>query len=137
MKRLMCVMMLTLVGCVSVNREPVNRYGDWNEKRKNLTAIDQVHIGMDDTQVRELMKDKLVIGYHRVGMSAAEELTLPQPYKTTRLVTDSGTYDIHFYITKIHKADGIISQEELTPVIFLEHKLVGIGSEALEGLGVN
>lgn len=129
-------LVLLCAGCASSGGDRLDPYAKYSEKRQELTAIDRVRVGMEQARVRELMNDHLVIGYEKNGTGTFEAIKVAQPYQTSRQVTDTGIYDIHFYVTKIHKADGIISQEELTPLIFQERKLVGIGYEVLDNLGV-
>lgn len=124
-----------LSGCVSVGRDRPGIDGLHAGRRQPLTAISRVRTGMELAQVRDLMRDRLVTGYRRADDGGYEAVEAAQPYQSTRRVTDTGTYDIYFYFTQVYKADGMVSQEELTPLIFRDQKLVGIGYESLENIG--
>jgi hypothetical protein len=128
-------MLVFLSGCVSVGRDRPGMDGLNAARRQPLTAISRVRTGMDLAQVSDLMRDRLVTGYRRAGDGVYEAVETAQPYQSTRRATDTGTYEIYFYFTQVYRADGMVSQEELTPLIFLDQKLVGIGYESLENIG--
>jgi len=123
------------LGCVTLE-------GDLALKRsslvteKSLTNIAKVKVGMPTETVEVVMGKDLVVGYsvnseYDGGYEPIKEV---QPYKTEIVTADERTYRCDYYITKIFKADGMVSEEELTPVIFRNDRVTGIGWEEKRSL---
>ena len=49
------------------------------------------------------------------------------PYKTEILVDKNKTYEVLFYFSNIIKDDSKITDDELTPIVFFEGKVIGYG----------
>ena len=70
------------------------------------------------------MGQELVIGYEFQSPDY-KPLTIPNPYKSEAI---KGTdYFIEYYIEAIRQPDGIVSDNELMPLIFKNGKLIGRG----------
>jgi hypothetical protein len=53
---------------------------------------------------------------------------ITNPYRSEILKgKDGGIYEVLFYYTDIKKQDGAITDDELTPLVFKENKLIGWG----------
>ena len=80
---------------------------------------------MTSTQVHQIMGTQLVIGYqfHSPGYIP---LSVPNPYKI-KFDNIAAGYVIEFYIEAIRQPDGIVSDNELMPLIFKNGKLIGRG----------
>ncbi len=75
-------------------------------------------------QVHQIMGQELVIGY-KDQTPGYKPLTIPNPYKSE---TVKGTgYFIEYYIEAIRQPDGVVSDNELMPLVFKESKLIGRG----------
>ena len=122
------VIMLMCCGCVSMNVDEDSGTG-LNYRQSELTKIKQINIGMDTTKVASLMGDSLVIGYEKNPDLAGSfiPVRISQPYKSEMVTLPGGVYEIQYYVTRVYKSDGIISEEELTPLIFENGFLVGKG----------
>ncbi len=75
-------------------------------------------------QVHKIMGTELVIGY-TYQTPDYKPLTIPNPYKS-EAIKDTG-YLIEYYIEAIRQPDGIVSDNELMPLIFKDGKLIGRG----------
>ena len=54
-------------------------------------------------------------------------IPVKNPYREEILEGDGTTYRVAYYFTHIKKSDGIVADDELTPLIFQEGVLVGKG----------
>ena len=102
------------------------------EQPKKLTAIDEIRLGMSLDDVTRKMGEKVVIGYQLSPESNSfEEITIPNPYKKETLSMNNQNYEVFYYFTSVQKADNLVADDELTPLIFQEEKLVGKGWDSL------
>jgi len=118
---------LTLSGCVT---SPVYNPMQVNMQQEillNESGFKAIREGMTMDQVHGVMGDKLVIGYalESPQSSGYKPLTIPNPYKNEAV---KGTnYLIEYYIEAIRQPDGIVSDNELMPLIYKDGKLIGRG----------
>jgi hypothetical protein len=90
----------------------------------NESALKEVKEGMTMDQVHQIMGQELIIGYTQQSDSY-KPLTIPNPYKTGPI---KGTGCIvEYYIESIRQADGVVSDDELMPLVFKDGKLLGRG----------
>jgi hypothetical protein len=90
----------------------------------NENGFKAVQEGMSRDQVHKIMGQELVIGYS-LQETNYKPLTVPNPYKSESI---NGTdYAIEYYIESIRQPDGVVSDNELMPLVFKEDKLVGRG----------
>ncbi len=59
------------------------------------------------------------------------KLTVTNPYRSENLTGASGDYQVIYYVTSVELDDDIISDNELTPFVFYENKLIGWGWDYL------
>ena len=80
------------------------------------------------------MGEKTTIGYERPdpASSAYHPVTVSNPYHKEFLRGADKTYDVFYYFSHIQRADGIISSDELTPLVFEKDILIGKGWDFLE-----
>jgi len=90
----------------------------------NESGLKAVQDGMTLDQVHHVMGHELLIGYESQS-SGYKPLTVPNPYKTEGLKNTG--YLIEYYIQAIRQPDGIVSDDELMPLIFKNGKLIGRG----------
>lgn len=101
-----------LSGCVVAigNDGDRSRDGNWQEKeRDNRTAIEQLQAGMTYGQVRDWMP-------HQADFSESFQ-------------ADDIHYQVLFYRTQRVEADGVVTRDETTPLIFADNFLIGWGEQ--------
>lgn len=112
-----------LAGCVS---NPVYNapQAPAPEVTLNDSGFKAIQEGMTMTQVHQAMGAALTIGYEFKG-TAYQPVTVPNPYRTEAV---KGTdYVIEYYIEAVRQPDGVVSDDELMPLVFKDGKLVGRG----------
>ncbi len=104
--------------------------------QKSLTNIERVQKGMTYEDVKNMMDNQVNIGYQLSASagSVPEIISVKNPYRRENLNHNGKTYEIFYYFTAIKSADGIITDDELTPLIFLNNKLIGQGQDFLFNL---
>ncbi|MEI7998432.1 MAG: hypothetical protein WCH62_02880 [Candidatus Omnitrophota bacterium] len=114
----------------------------------NESSFAQVEIGMKQTQVHQIMGDTIIIGYayqkplsdEAVVLKASfgdyKPLTIANPYKTEEIKTQNGQYAVEYYASSSRQSDGILSNDELMPLIFHEGILVAKGWDYLKSLSI-
>jgi hypothetical protein len=115
---LICLLAVLSAGC---SANPYVPFRD--ENRANLVKLD---LGMTKAQATQTMGDKTVNG--RYG-------TYSNPYKREIITTPTGeTYDVLYYYTEQTSVRRMRTSWEqgVTPVIFKDDKIVGIGWNYLE-----
>ena len=111
----------------------------------NESSLAQIKLGMTQDQVHKIMGNSIVIGYvyqKPLPQDAAlplehsnyKPLTINNPYKVEDIKMKQAAYTIEYYVSKINQSDGIISDDELTPLVFNQGILVGKGSDYLKTL---
>ena len=119
---------LFLAGCVSVsNIEEVSN------PRAPMTKIKQVRVGMTAPEVAGLMGQELRIGYQvkEQDSGSYEALIIKNPSRSEVINAASGKYTVEYYFTQVNKADNIIAEDELTPLVFQDGKLIAKGWDPL------
>jgi len=131
-----CLLCVVLAGCITVTSEPDINVREWTHPSKGLTNIRQVQLGMTDREVASLMGDQVVIGYQASDSlsGAYEAIPIKSPYRDEVLSGKYTTYKIIYYYTHVQSPDGIIADDELTPLVFKEGKLIGKGRDFLFAL---
>jgi hypothetical protein len=124
MRLVLTFLLMTLAGCATTPvYNPMTDTGP-RELWLNQKGLNSVQEGMTQDQVHDIMGQQLAIGYY-AQTSDYKPLTIPNPYKAE---TIKGTaYVIEYYVDSIRQPDGVISDNELTPLVFKDGKLVGRG----------
>lgn len=130
--RIVLLCSVFLSGCVTVQTVPEGGI------RKDIPSgrIGSVRVGMTSREVAAVMGEKTTIGYERPdSVSAAyHAITVNNPYHKEFLKSGDKTYDVFYYFSHIQRADGIISSDELTPLVFEKDVLIGKGWDFLNKL---
>ncbi len=134
-KGLLGILLLCLSGCVTVSPDQgFDRPRGPAQKRaggqKALTPVDRVYVGMAYQEVTGIMGDRLMVGYETVN-GQAKRIFLKSPYRVETLKDGPKRYQVLYYYTDVHKADGIVDEEELTPLVFEDNRLIGKGRDFL------
>jgi len=90
----------------------------------NESGFKALQDGMGLDQVHQIMGQELVIGYE-FQAPGYKPLTVPNPYKS-QVIKATG-YVIEYYIEAIRQPDGVVSDNELLPLVFKNGKLIGRG----------
>ena len=86
----------------------------------NEAAFRQVTLGMTPDEVHRIMGDKLIIGYsyQDLGSPGEKPITMANPYKTAVVKTSKGECTAEYYVNAVHHPDGVVSDDELLPLVF-------------------
>jgi len=115
---------LSLTGCATTPVYNPMQMANQVELLLNENGLKAVHEGQTIEQVHQIMGTELVIGY-QFQVPGYKPLTISNPYKTE---TIKGTgYFIEYYIEAIRQPDGIVSDNELMPLIFKNGDLIARG----------
>ncbi len=125
---------LLISGCVSVTTLPDRTFSSATKtgltaQDRPLTRIDSVRAGMTHSDAAAVMGEKVTIGYEQSDafQGAYIPLTIIHPYRKEFFQRQNKTYDVFYYFTRINQADGVVSEDELTPLVFEKDVLVGKG----------
>ncbi len=127
-----CILSLILAGCVSMSEKSIPA-DPVLLKKSSLTKIDMVKVGMAYKEVLAIMDSSVKVGYQQSdqGSMVFEPINLKQPTRAEILTGQGKNYEVLYYFTDINKADGMIVDDELTPLIFQDQKLIGKGWDFL------
>ena len=121
MKRIFFIVMCCLfaAGCATLGSGPL----------KNLTRIEQVQLGMSRDEIKGILGDQVVIGYEITDLKqgSTKPIVIPNPQRSETITQGTKTYEIIYYFTHIVRADGSITDDELTPLTLEDGRLVGKG----------
>ena len=88
----------------------------------NKEKLNELEIGMNENVVLMMMESKTF-------KIESAPFTIENPFKTEIYSNDVDVYKILYFYTDLVKRDGFITDEELTPVIFKNNKLMGWGRD--------
>jgi hypothetical protein len=130
------VMVLFLAGCASTPEYQPLHASTSQILLLNESSLKNVSEGMTLADVHKAMGQEIVIGYSATPSPSTDykPLTIPNPYKVEELTTTAGNYQVEYYITSIHQSDGVVSDNELIPMVFKDGRLVGRGWPYLNSL---
>ncbi len=114
---------LILSGCASAPTYNPMQATLKQEILLNESGFKALQDGMTRDQVHQIMGEALVVGY-KFQVPDYKPLTVANPYKTQAVSTD---YLIEYYVEAIRQPDGVISDDELMPLVYKDGKLVGRG----------
>ena len=88
----------------------------------NKEKLNELEIGMNENVVLMMMGPKTI-------KIENAPFTIENPFKTEIYSNDVDVYKILYFYTDLVKSDGFITDEELTPIIFKNNKLIGWGRD--------
>ena len=133
---LIAIICLVVSGCVTFEERDL-----YNENviasgktARRFISLRQVHKGMTRKEVASILGNKIVTGYELVDPAVGQykPITTKNPYRTEKVNKGAFSYNIDYYIEKINVQDGIVSDDELVPLVFRDDKLVGKGWDFLK-----
>ena len=93
----------------------------------NKERLNELEIGMSKDEVLIIMGTK--------GFSiGSAPFTIENPFRIEVQSSGKNIYRVLYYYTDLAKADGIITDDELTPVILRNNRLVGWGRDVWDRL---
>ena len=114
-KSLIVLICLALVGCASMS-------GVRTMNRENLLKLS---IGMSKQEALNVMGTR--------SFATLEEGRINNPYRSEILSNKEGkVFEVLYYYTDVKKADDAITDDELTPLIFDNGRLIGWGWSFLQ-----
>ncbi|MBF0490330.1 MAG: DUF3192 domain-containing protein [Candidatus Omnitrophica bacterium] len=148
MNRLILLFLLAVVsgGCAAGMYNPVTASTSSQTFLMNEASFAQVKVGMAQDKVEQIMGGSIVIGYAyqkpltdeaAIAKAVSEDykpLTIANPYKTEDIKTKEGSYHVEYYISSIRQSDGVVSDDELVPLVFREGILVARGWDYVRSL---
>ena len=117
------ILALFLSGCVSFSAPEKSKL----EVKRSFLSTDQLTIGMTQQGADNILGKEIRIGYksNKDLSQNPEPIFIKNPFRAEILKIKNRTYDVFFYLTAIKKDDGVVSDDELTPLIFENNRLVG------------
>jgi len=110
------LLIVSLIGCAASNEQL---------RTKNRENLLRLSLGMKKFEVLQIMGTQTVN-------------TINNPYKVeTPRGKDDQLYEVLFYHTELKNKDGIITDNELTPIVFRDNGLIGWGWAFLSGIVPN
>ena len=102
----MLVIVIILAGCAA---------SDEYVRTKNRENLLRLSVGMKKFEVLQIM-----------GTQTFDTINNPYKVETPR-GKEGQLYEVFFYHTDIKNNDGLITDAELTPIVFFENQLIGWG----------
>lgn len=97
----------------------------------SVEVIRKLMPGISREEALALIGRTVKTGYELKEGSVSEyqPVTMNNPSRSQKITKGNNTYEVDYYLTYIHKADGVVSDDELTPLVFQDNKLIGKGWE--------
>ncbi len=103
-----------------------------------MIDIHTIQVGMSHQEVKKILGDKVVTGYEIANpavpaggssdqLSQSKPITLKNPFRVEIYRTDDKVCEVAFYFTTLKQQDGVITDDELTPLVFANDRLIGRG----------
>lgn len=122
MKRIayLFVMLLLMSGCATPLHQKIA------PNRENLLKLS---IGISKEETIKIMGTKAFSTYSQGNvLGIPSYLTITNPYRSEILQgKDNKTFEVIYYVTDVKNDDNAITDDELTPLIFDNSKLIGWG----------
>ena len=131
-KKIILFIGLLVAGCVSSTPKGTASIPNAPTTLLN-TPIDQIQLGMTYQQLANFIKSSVIVGYQKspTDPSVFEPLIFKNPLKAEVVKNDDKEYEVFYYLGEMKKADSMITDDELIPVIFQNGYVVGKGWDFL------
>jgi hypothetical protein len=123
-KTLALVAVALLVGCSTMMLDPLEQL-----RTENKSKVEKLAVGMTRMEVESVMGNaRAGGGLPEVPFGRVQYLAAQNPMREEALTgTDGSNYLVLFYYTDLRERDDRITDDELTPVVFCDGKVAGIG----------
>ena len=90
-----------------------------------------IGVGMPRQEAKNILGGKVTIGYEITGDKPPQlkPISLKSPLRVELYRSDHKVYEAEFYFTALKHQDGVITDDELTPLVFENDRLIGRGWE--------
>jgi len=121
------LVILILAGCATANKLE-------NFRLQNRQALPKISIGMTKEAVNTLMGTNTAEEKEFVGLlfGGYKKQIVNNPYRTETLQGKDKVLEVYYYYTDVKSRDDAITDDELTPIVFDEGKVIGWGWSFLE-----
>ena len=82
--------------------------------------------------MHKLLGNELVIGYDYADSPLP--VTVPNPYKSENIQVKGQVYTVEYYLAVVRQPDGVVSNDELVPLVFHNRVVAGRGWKFLDQL---
>ena len=120
MKKLSLYVFLVLMFCNNSISDTV--FTPQQVRTMNKEKLNELEIGMYENVVLMIMGSKTI-------KIESAPFAIENPFKTEIYSNNVDVYKILYFYTDLVKRDGFITDEELTPIIFKNNKLIGWGRD--------
>jgi hypothetical protein len=122
---LLTVTLLLLSGCAGTPLALINQSRQLDNVRStNRAHLQKLSLGMTKSQVLDAVGN----GSARISMGfLGGNRLIGNPYKTEMFDSGEGALEVLYYYTDLQREDGAISDDELTPVVLRDDKVIGWG----------
>jgi hypothetical protein len=126
------IIVFTLCGCavVAVKEQasvaPAPRAGEMHTFASAAT-IQKLMLGISREEAVALIGRTSATGYELKGPGSYKPVTVANPYRSQKITKGKDVFVVDYYLTQVRNPDGIIANDELTPLIFQADKLIGKG----------
>ncbi len=130
------IICILLSGCVSLEVSNDNNDVSPYISQPKQNIFNKIKIGMSLREVQEIVNsNKNIIGYKKNTKTGTfEKIVIKNPYRSELIYSDKSQYLVNYYFTGVKNPDGIISDEELIPIIFKDKIVTGKGRDYLFAL---
>lgn len=120
----MLVYCAMLAGCSTLFMDPLEQLREANKRN-----LQRVSLGNTRFEVETIMgSERAGGGLPEVAFGRLQYLAAKNPMREdTVRGRDGADYQVLFYYTDVHAKDDKITDDELTPIVFRDGKVVGIG----------
>jgi hypothetical protein len=120
---MLVIAMFILSGCATVSQATA----------KNRVNLSKLSLGMSKEDAIAVMGQKKFSAgnffYNEIPV------TINNPYRNEIVAgKDGSTLEVFYYVTDVHRNDGLITDDELTPLVFDNGKLIGWGQTFLNDI---
>jgi hypothetical protein len=132
-RSVLLVLVLMVSGCAvsTVSREKTAAPAPQSAQDHTFASAETIHklmLGISREEALALIGRTAVTGYELKGIgNEYKPLSVANPYRSQKITRGSDVFVVDYYMTDIHKADGVVANDELTPLVFQADKLIGKG----------
>ncbi len=125
---LICCLILSSCASVEIVNKPVESLLPGH---KTLQDLAKILPGMSREDVLTLLGPSLIIGYEQKSDKSYAPIVVSNPYREEKIEHAGKKYDVFYILSAISKPDGLVSDDELIPLIFQNNKLTSKGWDPL------
>ena len=95
-------------------------------------AIRRFELGISRQETHMIIGNGTTVGYELIGQAADSQkkyqmISIKNPFRSESIKKQNQTFDVDYYFTQINQEDGVITDDELTPLFFVNGRLAGKG----------